>query len=105
MASKCSGTFRRHSRRGGTRTQWPTKMEPWVAQWANALQGCVQEYAPYDPSVYDEYLRWYAPQTGTRLVRVVDPPPAHVPAPTDAYPVHFAQNIHLTVRTLVAQYV
>ena len=40
-------------------------MEPWVAQWADALQDCVQEDAPYDPSAYDEYLRWYAPQTRT----------------------------------------
>ena len=76
-------------------------MEPWVAQWANALEDCVQEDAPYDPSAYDEYLRWYAPQTHTRLVHVVDPPPARVPTPTDAYPVHFARNVHLAVGTLV----
>ena len=65
-------------------------MEPWVALWVNALEECVQDDAPYDPSVYDEYLRWYTPQTRTRLVHVIDPSPAHVPALIDAYPVHFA---------------
>lgn len=101
LASNCNGTFRRHSRRGGTRTQWPGKMEPWVAQWANAHEDCVPEDGPYDPSAYDEYLRWYAPQTRTRLVHVVDPPPARVPALTDAYPLHLARNVHLVVRKIV----
>ena len=76
-------------------------MEPWVAQWANAHEDCVQEDGPYDPSAYDEYLRWYALQTRTRLVHVVDPPPAGVPALTDAYPVHFARNMDLAVCTIV----
>lgn len=84
-----------HSRRGATRTQWPAKMEPWVTQWVNAHEDLVQEDAPYDPTSYDEYLRWYAPRTRTRLVHVVDPLPDRVPAPTDAYPVHFMRNLHV----------
>lgn len=39
---------------------WATKMEPWLAEWANAREDYVQEGAPYDPNAYDEYLHWYA---------------------------------------------
>ena len=75
-------------------------MAPWLAECVDALEDYVQEGTPYN-----EYISWswYTPQTHTRLVHVVDPPPAHVPAPIDAYPVHLARNMHLAVRTLVFQ--
>ena len=47
-------------------------MASWLAEWTEALDDCVQEGVPYDPSAYNEYLCWYAPQTFTRLVHAVD---------------------------------
>ena len=49
-------------------------MNTWVGLWEGALQDRVQEDTPYDLSTYDAYLRWYAPQTRTRLVLAADEP-------------------------------
>ena len=76
-------------------------MNTWVEQWEGALQDRVQEDTPYDLSTYDAYLRWYAPQTRTRLVLAADEPAPRVPAPTDTYPVHFAQDVHRAVRYIL----
>ena len=73
-------------------------MDSWVGQWEGALQDRVQEDIPYDHRSYDEYIRWYAPQTRTRLVLAADEPAPRVPAPTDTYPVHLAQDVHNAVR-------
>ena len=69
-------------------------MDSWVGQWEGALQDRVQEDTPYDQRTYDEYIRWYAPQTRTRLVLAADEPAPRLPAPTDTYPVHLAQDVH-----------
>ena len=76
-------------------------MVTWVQQWEGALQDYVREDNPYDHSAYDEYLRWYAPQTRTRLVLDADQPAPHVPALTDTHPVHFAQDVHRAVRYIL----
>ena len=73
-------------------------MNTWVEQWEGTLQDRVQEVTPYNLSTYDAYLRWYAPQTRTRLVLAADEPAPRVPAPTDTYPVHLAQDVHNAVR-------
>ena len=74
-------------------------MNTWVGQWEGALQDRVQEDTPYDLSTYDAYLRWYAPQTRTRLVLAADEPAPRVSAPTDTYPVHFAVR-YIVLRNL-----
>ena len=100
----CNGFIRRHSAKGVKRgTDWSLKMQPWVEQWQGALDDRVEEDRPYDSREYAEYLRWYQPQTRTRLVYVVDPPATYVAAPTDTYPAHFARDAHLAVRYMSFQ--
>ena len=76
-------------------------MNNWVGQWEGALQDRVREDTPYGLSTYDAYLRWYARQTSTRLVLAADEPAPRVSAPTDTYPVHFAQDVHRAVRYIL----
>ena len=76
-------------------------MNTWVDQWEGALQDRVEEETPYDLSTYDAYLCWYASHARTKLVLAADEPAPRVPAPTDTYPVHFAQDVHCAVRYIL----
>jgi hypothetical protein len=61
----------------GVSTQWVEKLQPYVAQWADAPDHVVTEERPHDDAAWTAYLMWYIPRNRTWVMHVpsVLPPP------------------------------
>lgn len=74
-------------------------MEPWVLQWAHALDEAHQEARPFTPEAYQEYLDWYVPRTRTRVTHTPSAVQRHTPTLGDTYPTHRDRALSLAVRS------
>lgn len=91
----------RMSRKGHTLgTNWWSRMQPWVQQWAAALQDTVHEPRPFTSQSFGQYLEWYIPRTRTWVTYTPRERQRHTPSLVDVYPTHRDRNSALAVRLI-----
>jgi hypothetical protein len=70
---------RRWSRRGvASSFSWVERVQPYVDDWAAALQNLIEEVWPHDDTAWEAYIQWYTPRTRSRVMYVPPQPAAPV---------------------------